>query len=91
MQSVKPILHYILSCPIYKIHSEPVELTGEGLYNLNSLKEIKVTDSYLEIPEAVRDCQSTEPYYNCTTRLHLENIRKKCGCLPLALANIDKV
>ena len=73
------------------IFLEPVVLIGEGLYNLNSLKEIQVTDSYLELDEDVRGCQTTEPYYNCTTRIHLDNIVKKCGCLPLPLANIDQV
>ena len=70
---------------------EPVVLQGEGLYNLNSLKEIQVTQSYLDLDEESRGCQNNEPYYNCTTRIHLVNMLQKCGCLPLALANIDQV
>ena len=73
------------------IFLEPVVLIGEGLYNLNSLKEIQVTDSYLELDEDVRGCQTTKPYYNCTTRIYFDKMLQKCGCLPLPLANIDQV
>ena len=39
---------------------DPVKLIGEGEYNLNAVKEIKVTESSLGLGEAVLECQDTE-------------------------------
>ena len=53
--------------------AEPVNLIGEGEYNLNALKEIKVTDSYLgmRMDQDIKDCQNKEPFFNCTTRKYI--------------------
>ena len=55
---------------IYKTHftAEVVKLIGEGEYNFNALKEIRVTKSYLGLDEDVRGCQDEEPLNNCTTK-----------------------
>ena len=66
-------------------------LIGEGEYNLNALKEIKVTDSYLELDQGTRECQMEEPFYNCTTRHLVETIFKECGCLPPHLGHSYQV
>ena len=63
----------------------------EGQYNLNNLKEISVTDSFMGLDEATRNCQEIETYDDCKTWLHVDNLRKKCGCLPLSLKLSDKV
>ena len=70
---------------------DPVTLIGEGNYNLNILKDVEVTDSFLGLDESVRQCQNNEPYDNCTTRHYIENVRKNCGCLPLAVNSFEKV
>ena len=70
---------------------EPVKLVGEGEYNLDVLKEVKVTDSYLGLDQDIRDCQNEEPYHNCTTRLYMNSILKKCRCLPLHLNLLNEV
>ena len=65
-------------------------LSGEGEYNLNILKEIKVTDPFYELDNEVRKCQSyrgEDTYDNCTTRYFLEQMRLKCGCLPDSIIN----
>ena len=41
-------------CVSNKYITEPVRLIGEGNYNLNVLKEIDVTDSYLGLDQEVR-------------------------------------
>ena len=46
--------------------SEPVILVGEGKYNLNILKEITVTESYLGMSRGT--CQDEEDLEDCTTR-----------------------
>ena len=70
---------------------DPVQLTGEGEYNLNSIKEEEVTESFLGIDQAVRGCQNQEHYDDCTTRQYIEHMRENCGCLPLSMALFDQV
>ena len=67
------------------IFIETVKLIGEGEYNLNALKEIRVTESYLGLDQDTRDCQHEEPYDNCTTRHYLDALLEVCGCLPLTV------
>ena len=66
---------------------EPVMLIGEGEYNLNALTDVKATDSYVGLGQAVTSCQTEEPFCNCTTKKYIENILAKCGCLPLTISN----
>ena len=56
---------------------------GEGEYNLNDLKEIMVTESYLGLDQEERGCQNEETLDNCTSRQYYDTILEKCGCLPL--------
>ena len=64
---------------------DPETLHGEGEYNLNILKEVKVTDSFMELDEDVRECQNQEHYIDCTTNNFIEEMRQQCGCLPLSI------
>ena len=64
---------------------DDVKLSGEGEYNLNILKEIRVRESFNELDEDVRECQNKETYDECTTRHYIEETREKCGCLPFAI------
>ena len=70
---------------------DSVQLTGEGDYNLNSIKYEEVTESFLGLNQAVRGCQNEEQYDECTTRHYIENMKDKCGCLPLSIALSDQV
>ena len=81
----------IFESDCYKIILEEVKLIGEGEYNLNALKEIKVTDSYLGLDQDVRQCQDDEPLNNCTTRQYLDNMLGKCGCLPFNIGFFHEV
>ena len=71
--------------------TEPIQLVGEGKYNLNVLKEISVTDSYLGLDQSTRRCQNEEPLNDCMTRTHKMNILQKCGCLPFNMRLSDDV
>ena len=68
-----------------------MELFGEGQYNLHSLKEIVVTDSFMGLDINKRNCQIIETVDDCKTRLYAENLRQQCGCLPLSLKLSEKV
>ena len=71
--------------------AELVKLIGEGEYNLDALKEIKVTDSYLGLDQDVRGCQNEESLNNCKTKHYLERILEKCDCLPFNIRLSEKV
>ena len=62
--------------------SEPIIFNGEGEYNLNGIKEIVATDSYLGLDQDVRQCQDDKPFHNCTTELYRQAFLRECGCLP---------
>ena len=68
-----------------------MELFGKGQFNLHSLKEIVVTDSFMGLDRDARNCQNIETIDDCKTRLHVENFRRQCGCLPLSLKLSEKV
>ena len=78
-------------CVSNKYITEPVRLIGEGNYNLNVLKEIDVTDSYLGLDQEVRGCQNEEPQDHCRTRVHRDTLLEQCGCLPFNMRLSDKV
>ena len=76
---------------MYKFYLEPVVLNGEGEYNLDVVKEIEVTDSFLGLDQDAKECQDEEPYFNCTTRHYLNTVQRLCGCLPASLGFSEKV
>ena len=69
--------------------AEPVKLVGEGKYNLDAVKEIKVTDSFLGMDMEDKGCQIEESLENCTTRNHIETLLHQCGCLPFRLKYLE--
>ena len=70
---------------------EEVKLIGEGEYNLNALKEVKATDSFLGLDQEVRGCQNEVSLHNCSTRKHINTLIKQCGCLPFNIRLSDEV
>ena len=70
---------------------DPVGLFGEGEFNINNIKEIAVTESFMGLDRDTRKCQNIETYVECKTRLHVEQLKQECGCLPLSLSLSEKV
>ena len=66
-------------------------LVGEGQYNLNVMKEIKVTESFLGLEKEYGNCQNVEPLEECTTRHHINMYLNTCGCLPFRMLKSNKV
>ena len=50
------------------LFQEPVLLHGEGEYNLNVIKDVKVTESFHTLSKDDKGCQNTETIDDCTTR-----------------------
>ena len=63
-----------------------MELPLEYSYNLNVVKEVTITNSFLTLKDSVRKCQNTETYSDCITNKFLQTLKDKCNCLPLKLA-----
>ena len=84
-QSVLFKLSFELTSRILTNIAEPVKFIGEGEYNLNSLKEIVVTDDFLGLDKEDRKCQNDEPHENCTTRQYRNTFLRECGCLPFSM------
>ena len=64
---------------------EPLQLVGEGNFNLNVIKNVEVTDSFLGLDESLRGCQDRETFVDCTTRQYIETLITICDCLPFNL------
>ena len=62
---------------------------GSGNYKMVAVKEIKVTKYFHNLNEEQKKCQEVESYENCVTRLHLQTINDKCGCVPYNLADFN--
>ena len=69
---------------------EPVKLVGEGEYNLNVIKEIKVTESCHGLGRHVTECQNEEDIEDCTTRQYIDSYIKQCGCIPISIFRATK-
>ena len=70
---------------------EPVYFVGEGEYNLNILKEIEVTNAFLDLGPDHTGCQDGDNIQNCTTKNYMDSLLKRCGCLPFSISTSDKV
>ena len=56
---------------------------------MNDMKEIIVTDSYLELDQNVRACQNDESLHSCSTRLHNAAFLAQCGCVPFHMTQTE--
>ena len=56
---------------------------GEGKYNLNAIKETKVTNDYLGMDS--KGCQNEEDFEFCKTNSFLKSLKENCNCLPMNL------
>ena len=70
---------------------EPLQLGVGKEYNLNNIKEIKVTEDFLGLSVAKRKCQNEESYEECKTRNYIDALMKTCKCLPFVIGEADKV
>ena len=72
---------------MFKVFSflDSLILHGEGSYNLNVVKEMKVTDSYMGLPHDVKQCQNKELYLDCKTEEYLDALVNTCMCLPFGM------
>ena len=63
---------------------EPIQLSVDMEHDLNVIKEITVTDSFLSLDKDIRGCQE-ESFDECTARNFKNTLMNKCQCLPFQL------
>ena len=60
-------------------------------YNLNNIKEIKVTEDFLGLSKTIRRCQYDESFDECITRKYVDELKQTCKCLPFPIREVEKV
>ena len=70
---------------------EPLHFVFENEYNLNVVKEISATESFLSMNRDVSKCQDDETFDECVTEKYVNALKDKCKCLPLSLSLFDEV
>ena len=60
-------------------------------YNLNNVKEVKVTNDFVGLDETTRKCQNEEDLMDCETRKLIDSLFQKCKCLPFSIIQDEKV
>ena len=69
---------------------KPLKLPLERKYNLNVMKEVTVTDSFLTLDKDIKGCQE-ESFDACRTRKYKTELIDKCQCLPFKIRLTDEV
>ena len=55
-----------------------------GSYGMFSLKKMTGMDNFLELPAEVNQCK-VETFEECQAPKYIEEVQRKCGCIPWAL------
>ena len=63
----------------------PLVLSGGGHYGLTDIKDVRVSQEFVGLGEAVTQCQTKEAGADCLTRKHQETVLATCGCFPFSL------
>ena len=67
-----------------------MELYGEGNYAIGDVKEITITNDFENLDEQTTKCQTNNNIEDCVAEMVLEELKKKCECLPFNLQNFSR-
>ena len=67
-----------------------MKVFGEGQYNLNVVKETRVTKDFLSLDQSIKECQDVEDNEDCHARMYVQSLVKKCNCLPFGIQQLHK-
>ena len=81
----------VFYCLVKLFFVEPLRLNVGKEYNLNNIKEIKVTQDFLGLSKTIRRCQNDESQDECKSRKYVDTLMNSCKCLPFAIRDIEKV
>ena len=57
-----------------------------GVYGMTSLKKLTGTETFLGLPDDVKDCQAGDQK-ECKNDMFMEKVKKVCGCVPWSHGN----
>ena len=60
-------------------------MSGEGIYQLSSVKKVEVSDAFLRFNLETRKCQNQETFETCQTNIFLNKLHEHCKCKPYNL------
>ena len=60
-------------------------------YNLNTVKEISVTDDFVTLDKTIIKCQNEELLQDCKTRKYINTMVEQCKCLPFSIRTHNEV
>ena len=67
----------------------PERFYGSGSIRIKGVKQIHVTNDYLDLDPQSRGCQHENTYEGCVTELYLDLLSEECKCLPFNLQNFS--
>ena len=67
----------------------PERFYGSGSIRIKGVKQIHVTNDYLDLDSQSRGCQNENTYEDCVTELYLDLLSEECKCLPFNLQNFS--
>ena len=68
----------------------PEKFYWSGSIRIKGIKQIQVTDDYLDLDLQTRGCQNDNTYEDCITEFYLGLLKEECKCLPFNLQNFSK-
>ena len=71
--------------------TEPLRLEVGNEFNLNNVKEIKVTKQFLGLNMDIIGCQNVNSLSDCKTEQYRSTLKEQCHCSPLSLNPKEKV
>ena len=71
-----------MSFDLNNLITAPESMYGGGLYSLESVKEISVTEGFKSLREDQKQCQSYESFEKCSTDSVMKKILQTCNCYP---------
>ena len=66
-------------------------MLGPQKYYLTDAKQIKVTQSFLELGQDTTECQDRESFEQCSSSALHEAARAECGCIAYSLRNYSAI
>ena len=67
----------------------PTSMYGSGIYAMESVKQIKITEEFSNLRPDQQNCQTLESHQQCINHQLLVKMEEKCGCLPFELSNFS--
>ena len=62
---------------------------GSGIYSLQAVKEVKVTEEFKSLNEDQKNCQADETLEDCLEIALWTKTKDECSCIPYEIMNFS--